>query len=65
MKKKYFSVLNNSARDSEKSDAQSVVTNAFQKCCETWGKMDGMPMTDYSDQEVGYRKGRQTAQVLI
>jgi len=34
------------------------VTNAFPMCCETWGKMDGLPMADYSDQEFGYRKGR-------
>lgn len=34
------------------------VTNAFQMCCETWSKKDGLPMADYSDQEFGYRKGR-------
>ncbi|MGG6461040.1 MAG: hypothetical protein ACM3JQ_06410 [Candidatus Eiseniibacteriota bacterium] len=31
---------------------------AFQKCCETWVKKDGLPMADYSNQEIGYRKGR-------
>lgn len=34
------------------------VLKAFKKCCETWGKMDGLPMADYSNQEIGYRKGR-------
>jgi UV DNA damage endonuclease len=37
--------------------------NAFQMCCETWGKMDGLPMADYSDQEFGYRKGRHSTSI--
>ncbi len=31
---------------------------AFQTCNDTWNKSDGILMVDYSDQELGYRKGK-------
>ena len=48
----------------QSGDGQSVM-NAFQMCCETWDKMDGLPMADYSDQEFGYRKGRHCTSINI
>ncbi len=47
------------------SDDGLSVMNAFQMCCETWGKMDGLPMADYSDQEFGCRKGRHRTSIDI
>ena len=34
------------------------IVKAFEKCCDTWKKADGVTLADYSCQEFGYRKGK-------
>jgi len=34
------------------------LANAFQMCNQTWSNNDGVPMVDYSEQALGYRKGK-------
>ncbi len=39
------------------------LSNAFQMCNQTWRKNDGVPMVDYSEQALGYRKGKHCATI--
>ena len=34
------------------------IVKAFEMCCDTWKKMDGVPLADYSCQEFGHRRGK-------
>lgn len=34
------------------------IVKAFEMCCDTWKKVDGVPLADYSCQEFGYRRGK-------